>query len=572
MLKFNVCSKDFLLLNYIFFRGSRKHMFLAGIWCSVKKPPTYACLALILEELEDLATNGVKVTVRGEEVTCKARLLFTLADLPAKASLTNMIQFNGKFGCPTCKHEGKQVSIGRGSTRAYGYQPVTLRSHSQHTKYAMEAEATSQAVYGVKGRSILHNLPEFDIINNNPVDYMHCVLLGVVRTLISLWFDSKNHKEPWYIGRSISEAESRFLGIKPPDVVTRVPKSFRGRGWKATECRTFLLYYLPLLHGILPDKYLVHALLLSKAMRLLLADEISQADIEIAENLLGLYWRLTEEYYGLKHCKINVHLLGHLSHYVKLFGPLWTHSAFAFEDAIGGLVKKSHGTHDIANQIVTSFILQWRLHVQRKLMQGPLILKSFVDQLDTKSRSTQRCTQLSQSLAGVGVAKTISLDKEEESILKPLLEKSSVVINAYGTVKLWPKMILQDKVIIYSQASKRVTKRNSYTVTFVDPERPTCVRYGRVQKFVCCPPDTPDSVNAAIVQELKICRCMELEALCFPSDIRCLSELVCCDFSVVGELSKLAIPVEHIMEKCFVISTVYMCVITQMVCHSEVFK
>ena len=28
---------------------------------------------------------------------------------------------------------------------------------------------------------------------------------------------------------------------------------------------------------------------------------------------------------GLKHCKINVHLLSHLSHYVKLFGPLWTH-------------------------------------------------------------------------------------------------------------------------------------------------------------------------------------------------------------------------------------------------------
>ena len=53
--------------------------------------------------------TDVKVTVRGEEVTCKARLLFTLADLPAKASLTNMVQFNGKFGCPTCKHEGNQV-------------------------------------------------------------------------------------------------------------------------------------------------------------------------------------------------------------------------------------------------------------------------------------------------------------------------------------------------------------------------------------------------------------------------------------------------------------------------------
>ena len=69
--------------------------------------------------------------------------------------------------------------------------------------------------------------------------------------LISLWFDSKNHKEPWYgldiapsymyikftnlyryIGRRISEAESRLLGVKPPDVVTRIPRYFRGRGWK----------------------------------------------------------------------------------------------------------------------------------------------------------------------------------------------------------------------------------------------------------------------------------------------------------------------------------------------------
>ena len=54
---------------------------------------------------------------------------------------------------------------------------------------------------------------------------------------------------------------------------------------------------------------------------------------------------------GLKHCKMNVHLLSHLPHYVKLFGPLWTHSAFVFEDAIGYLVKKAHGTRDITDQV-----------------------------------------------------------------------------------------------------------------------------------------------------------------------------------------------------------------------------
>ena len=57
---------------------------------------------------------------------------------------------------------------------------------------------------------------------------------------------------------------------------------------------------------------------------------------------------------GLKFCKMNVHLLSHLPHYVKLFGPLWTHSAFVFEDCIGHLVQMSHGTHDIANQVKNS--------------------------------------------------------------------------------------------------------------------------------------------------------------------------------------------------------------------------
>ncbi len=67
----------------------------------------------------------------------------------------------------------------------------------------------------------------------------------------------------------------------------------------ATECRTFLLYYIPAtLHGILPDKYLVHVLLLAKAVRILLGDHILAADVERAGHLLNLFCQLTEKYYG----------------------------------------------------------------------------------------------------------------------------------------------------------------------------------------------------------------------------------------------------------------------------------
>ena len=63
----------------------------------------------------------------------------------------------------------------------------------------------SQVEMGVKGRSVLHSLrlPEFDIIKGCPVDYMHCVLLGVTRKLLSLWFDPKHHRNEWYVNYCI---------------------------------------------------------------------------------------------------------------------------------------------------------------------------------------------------------------------------------------------------------------------------------------------------------------------------------------------------------------------------------
>ena len=58
-----------------------------------------------------------------------------------------------------------------------------------------------QVVYGVKGKSVLQIIPSFDVVKSVPVDYMHCVLLGLVRKLLSLWFDrqSGNSKNEWFV-------------------------------------------------------------------------------------------------------------------------------------------------------------------------------------------------------------------------------------------------------------------------------------------------------------------------------------------------------------------------------------
>ena len=87
---------------------------------------------------------------------------------------------------------------------------------------------------------------------------MHGTLLGVVKMLVNLWFDKQHHDEPWYIGKWARELEKRYVSIKPPSCISRLPRSIVGNfgHLKASELWSFLLFYsLPCLYDLLPDSY-----------------------------------------------------------------------------------------------------------------------------------------------------------------------------------------------------------------------------------------------------------------------------------------------------------------------------
>ncbi len=54
---------------------------------------------------------------------------------------------------------------------------------------------------------------------------------------------------------------------------------------------------------------------------------------------------------GAHNCTMNTHLVRHLVHYVRLYGPLWTHSCFFFESLNGQLLRLRHGTHHVCLQV-----------------------------------------------------------------------------------------------------------------------------------------------------------------------------------------------------------------------------
>ena len=182
-----------------------------------------------------------------------------------------------------------------------------------------------------------------------------CVLEGVVSWLLHAWFQSENHSESFYLGRHSREIDNTFLAQCPPHEFIRPPRSIKSHlnYWKAAEFRNWLLYYsLPILCGFLPPLYCHHYALLVVSMHMLLQDSINPAELDAAEAMLNDFVSFLPELYGERSCTMNAHLLTHLTKYVRLWGPLWTHSAFGFESKHGHLKNMIHSRSDVVDQLV----------------------------------------------------------------------------------------------------------------------------------------------------------------------------------------------------------------------------
>ena len=138
------------------------------------------------ESISDLKTNGIEVYTPDiqQSFICHAMLLCGTCDLPAKALVYNMKQFNGVHGCSHCLQSGEQISLDSGgSVHIYPYiqgNPTgPARTDMLTEEHARKATHEKKAEFGVKGPSWLSTVPGYKIIEGNTIDSMHSVLLGV---------------------------------------------------------------------------------------------------------------------------------------------------------------------------------------------------------------------------------------------------------------------------------------------------------------------------------------------------------------------------------------------------------
>lgn len=467
-------------------RFLKENMILAGLWYGKTKPSMWSFLKPFYESLRDLEEVGVKFySPDCGEFMCKSFLICGTFDLPARALVCNSTQFNGQFGCWKCLQPGGTVSTEKGG-RVHAFQfsdydKENVRTSQEVLRDAVNATLSGKVSNGVKGPSWLSFLKDFDIVNGIAIDYMHGVLLGVTKLLLTLLFTLEHSKEHFSTYSNVSILDKRLESIKPSFEISRMPRSLTGnlKHWKANEYRAFLLYYAgPCLYGLLPDHYFEHFMLLSSATYLLSKDGILPEDLEHAHQNLTKFCEHFSLLYSARYETLNVHQLLHLTDNVKNLGPLFTHSCFYFEDKNKTLLSLIHGTQNVQEQIVHAVaIIQNLPYLVDKHVKDDTPESLLYDEIFKTSAGMKIVKKLKDQVFAVGYTKTCVLDDSEYQALARFLGYAPVTNKVVSFERAYIKGQL-----FHSHEYSRVSVRNSYTVRFTDENQQD--QFGAIKKYI----------------------------------------------------------------------------------------
>lgn len=346
-----------------------ENVMIVAVYFGTKKPCMREFFYPFLRDLRKINDdNGINFVHNGKQHQFMPFVFNCCSDLPATTSLLEMNGHSGRYACSKCDHPGKLIKskTNNSSTIRYIKAKYDIRTHESIVDIYSQLKQKQIAIKGIKNVSCFIAAKDFDLVKSVSIDHMHCVELGVMKKLLHLWLDTKNHSQPFYIKKKNQVLlSSRIVSIKPVNEMLRKPKSILLLGeYKANEFRSLMLYFLRFaLPGVLDTKYIKHFHLLCTAMYLLLGENISQNNINEAENRIQRFADEFEALYGENNVTMNLHLIRHLASTVRELGPLWSQSSYGFESNNGIVVKGNTSKNNIVHQITWKYTMKHTIKI-----------------------------------------------------------------------------------------------------------------------------------------------------------------------------------------------------------------
>ena len=329
------------ILCRAFVGSSCTRVFPVGLFCGKSKPQNVDdYLDEFLKELNAILENGLYMNDVHRVVVIHS----FVCDAPARQYIKKIKAHSGYYSCERCEICGERSEGGEA-----GVKFIKLGNKKRtNESFRAQSNCSHQKPNDV---SPLVQVP-LDLILDFPLDYMHLVLLGVVKRLLRLWLGTSDFHVTKYscnfrlLARTSGPRISARLQICSDSISSEFQRRPRqmdeNKFFKAKEFRTLLLYTFPyVFDGLFTNNPRVysHFLLLVVSFRIMLSRTPTENFVQYVRSLLERFVRDLQGLYGSMHMTYSVHNLVHVADDYERFGVLDSVSAFLFESYMQTLKK-----------------------------------------------------------------------------------------------------------------------------------------------------------------------------------------------------------------------------------------
>ncbi|KZS04651.1 Uncharacterized protein APZ42_032358 [Daphnia magna] len=199
--------------------------------------------------------------------------------------------------------------------------------------------------------SIVEELVSVDMVYDFPVDPMHLVHEGTGRKLIMTLMEDSDFKISPYSVRRVNKEITALSKFTPRDFDRRA-REFSSQ-MKATEWAQAIGYTAPVVfrNRLSPERY-ANLLSLHVAIKILTSRRLCFIHNGYAKDLLKVFVQNASLLYGDAFVTFNIHNLIQLADDVMRFGPIYSFSAYAFENFLGIIKRLLRKSEKPLEQIV----------------------------------------------------------------------------------------------------------------------------------------------------------------------------------------------------------------------------
>ena len=339
-------SFDFLSVQFV---GCRS-IYLVGVFEPFRKRAGRNIEDELLSSfLQDLNENGLQ-------------LRYFIADAPKRSKVQGLVHHKGNYSCNLCT---AKKTAGNYTLDSLDWPLRTLQSLDAAVEAIEEDGCTDDEVLlGVRTRSALRDVDNFNLLDQVIVEGMHLIYLGVLKRMLQMSYLQGARRTGRVTFRRVHSGrlDQVLLSAKGLTQFVRRLRVLDFAVWKALEYRNLVICFWPAIMLTCPEATLELWLKTVYIVRSLLLPDVYFAPLENAlKDRLRDWFTSYQDTFGTTNMTYNTHMFQH-SDLVRRHGPLTATSAVRFEDSYGDLKTcYKPGTPSMGIQMMKNSLIkvQW---------------------------------------------------------------------------------------------------------------------------------------------------------------------------------------------------------------------